>query len=282
MAGEQGRKLVGWKEIAEYLNASLRTVQRWEQEKSLPVLRVPGSNGNLVFARSEELDRWLASGKTDPAAASTIRSTTGATGADSEPIPARAFAIRGGRGSSRSNPVSGLRRAVTSSLALRVGALAAALVVLLALGAGLMRARSARWHKNASFRAAASATAMPMITSVSAIRPKADQVIVIQGRGLGIHTYYANGDTPFIAIRDKTTRWAAGRLIPENWDEVTLNVSDWTNSQIVVTGFAGAYGQHWWRLNPGDQVEVAVWNPQTGSGPATYELTVASPQVAKK
>jgi len=116
----------------------------------------------------------------------------------------------------------------------------------------------------------------PLITSVSRIEPKPDQTIVIKGRGFGTHCYYANQDTPFLAIRDKSTRWAAGRIVPENWDEVTLNVASWTDSEIVVTGFAGAYGSHWWKLKSGDEVEIVVYNPQTGAGPATRTLRVSS------
>lgn len=252
MAESTGRRLVGWKELAEYLGTSPRTVQRWEREKGLPVRRVPGSNGHSVFADSGVLDRWLES--KGPGAITTVENKA----SDVNP------------GYLRHHPV------------VRVAAAVGLVVIIVAVAAGLIRAHSAKWHKSTAFHALESAAVRPVISSVSAIEPKPNQVVVIKGHGLGIHTYYANGDTPFIAIRDTTSRWAAGRLIPANWDEVTLNVASWTDSEIVVTGFAGAYGQHWWKLNPGDQIEVAVWNPETGTGPATYELTVASRQLAQK
>ena len=53
------KKLVGWKEIAEYLRTSTRTAQRWEQEQGLPVHHTGGSKGYSVFAYPGELDVWL-------------------------------------------------------------------------------------------------------------------------------------------------------------------------------------------------------------------------------
>lgn len=254
MGGEITRKLTGWKELAEYLGTSPRTVQRWEREKGLPVRRVPGSNGHSVFADSGELDRWLDSGDLGTSMA------VGGSG--------RASGIR----ASLEKRHPALRLAAVAGLALAVAA----------FGAGLVRPGSAKSGKISIFRTLETATAAPVITSISRIEAKANQVILIKGQGLGVHTYYANGDIPYIAIRDTTVRWAAGRIIPENWDEVTLDVAYWIDSEIVVTGFAGAYGQHWWKLNPGDEIEVAVWNPQTHAGPALYHLIVSSRQLAQK
>ena len=53
------RRLDSWKEIAAYLKHDLRTVERWEQERGLPVHRVPGNKRSAVFAFAEELDAWL-------------------------------------------------------------------------------------------------------------------------------------------------------------------------------------------------------------------------------
>jgi excisionase family DNA binding protein len=269
---ESGRKLVGWKEVAEYLGTSPRTVQRWEREKGLPVHRVPGSNGHSVLADPEELDRWLRSDVQSRLESTLARSTPAIGQQPGRPAAHGTLPHFEGHGDTE-------QAQARRSPALRTVAIAASALILL-LGVGLILARSAGSGATAVSRLVQ--TARPAIASVTAIQPAADQVIVIKGHGLGVHTYYANGDTPFLAIRDKTAGWAAGRIIPENWDEVTLNVAHWTDSEIDVTGFAGAYGQHWWKLNPGDHIEVAVWNPQTQSGPATYELTVSSPQLAQK
>src|SRR5439155_22306038 len=39
------RELSSWKEIAEYLNVSIRTAQAWERSRGMPVHRVPGVRG---------------------------------------------------------------------------------------------------------------------------------------------------------------------------------------------------------------------------------------------
>jgi Tfp pilus assembly protein PilF len=56
---ESGRdeRLDCWKEIAQYLRRSLRTVQRWERVAALPVRRV-GSGQSAVYAFRAELDAW--------------------------------------------------------------------------------------------------------------------------------------------------------------------------------------------------------------------------------
>jgi hypothetical protein len=48
-----------WKEIATYLRHDLRTVRRWEKERSLPVHRVPGGGRTAVYAFRAEIDAWL-------------------------------------------------------------------------------------------------------------------------------------------------------------------------------------------------------------------------------
>jgi hypothetical protein len=42
MMADFNDRLESWKEIAAYLGRDLRTVMRWEKERSLPVHRVPG------------------------------------------------------------------------------------------------------------------------------------------------------------------------------------------------------------------------------------------------
>jgi hypothetical protein len=55
-------RLNSWKEIAEYFATTVRTVQRWEAERGLPVRRLPGAARGRVFALVSELDSWAASG----------------------------------------------------------------------------------------------------------------------------------------------------------------------------------------------------------------------------
>lgn len=57
---QQVRILTSWKDIANYLGKGVRTVQRWEADMGLPVLR-PDGHENKVLARCSEIDAWLRS-----------------------------------------------------------------------------------------------------------------------------------------------------------------------------------------------------------------------------
>src|SRR5579883_2123617 len=52
-------RLTSWKTIAAYLQCNERTVKRWEQQRALPVHRLPGAKRGIVFAYRHELDAWL-------------------------------------------------------------------------------------------------------------------------------------------------------------------------------------------------------------------------------
>ena len=117
----------------------------------------------------------------------------------------------------------------------------------------------------------------PRITSVTPIIPQPDQIIIIDGQGLGTHSPFTDQNTPCLAIRDKTGGWEAGLSTPRKTDAVTLSSALWVDNEIIVTAFAGKYGAGNPKLNPGDHIEVAVWNAQSGAGPATYDLTVNGP-----
>lgn len=54
----QSRTLNGWKEIAAHLGKSVRTVQRWETVLALPIRRIRTQDGQIVYANSDEIDRW--------------------------------------------------------------------------------------------------------------------------------------------------------------------------------------------------------------------------------
>ena len=61
MLSRQQDRLDSWKDIAEYLGRSVRTVVRWADERGLPIHRVPGGKRHAVFAYSKEIDAWLVS-----------------------------------------------------------------------------------------------------------------------------------------------------------------------------------------------------------------------------
>lgn len=54
-------KLASWKEIASYLNVDIKTAQRWERLRGLPVHRIPGGRRASVYALTAEVEEWLRS-----------------------------------------------------------------------------------------------------------------------------------------------------------------------------------------------------------------------------
>jgi hypothetical protein len=53
-----GPTLDSWKEIAQFLERDVKTCQRWEKERGLPVHRFNGAKKSRVFANEEELIQW--------------------------------------------------------------------------------------------------------------------------------------------------------------------------------------------------------------------------------
>jgi len=248
-----------WKEIAAYLNRDLRTVRRWEKERALPVRRVPGGRHRAIYAFRREIDAWLLQLNEAPRDNGAGRT---------EAMPPLQVSGQKSSGEEPNSKVT-VASATGSHFKLLTKTDALLLIALTFIVPLLLLFRTDRASGSVDH------TEPIEIVSVSRILPMKDQTIVIRGFGFGLHTPYMNTDTAYIAIRDKTVGWAAGRIIPQNWDEVTLNVQRWEDAQIVVTGFSGAYGSREWKLNAGDDIEVAIWNPQSGRGPALYHLTVS-------
>ncbi len=85
-----GARLDSWKAIADYLGLEVRSVQRWEAERGLPVHRVPGERRGRVFAYTGELDEWLRSGQREqtlPDAAGESETGGAIGGASDESLP---------------------------------------------------------------------------------------------------------------------------------------------------------------------------------------------------
>ncbi|QGP80919.1 tetratricopeptide repeat protein [Sphingobium sp. CAP-1] len=55
-------RLDGWKAISAYIGRDRSTVIRWAGERGLPVRRMPGGKQATVYALSEDIDNWVASG----------------------------------------------------------------------------------------------------------------------------------------------------------------------------------------------------------------------------
>ena len=51
-------RLDSWKEIAAFLNRTVRTAQRWEASEGLPVHRHVHRQGRTVFALKQEIRAW--------------------------------------------------------------------------------------------------------------------------------------------------------------------------------------------------------------------------------
>jgi hypothetical protein len=51
--------LRSWKDIAQYVQACVKTVQRWEHAYNFPVRRLSPNKGAVVFALRKEVDGWL-------------------------------------------------------------------------------------------------------------------------------------------------------------------------------------------------------------------------------
>jgi hypothetical protein len=113
--------------------------------------------------------------------------------------------------------------------------------------------------------------------------------VVITGNGFGSEAPF-DGNRPCIEIRDVDREWSAGHIDPQSGDSggscsaetgpygdrVTINVTSWDPSKVEIAGFRGDYGAGDWSLRAGDNVRIAIWNAQTGSGPDLYRVTVAS------
>jgi hypothetical protein len=57
-------RLESWKAIAQYLDRTVRTVQRWEQLEGMPVKRHHHARSASVYARQSELDEWQSNHET--------------------------------------------------------------------------------------------------------------------------------------------------------------------------------------------------------------------------
>jgi hypothetical protein len=86
MAENGRRRLTSWKEIATHMGRDVRTVLRWEKQRGLPVHRVPGATGRVVFAYTDELDAW-AKGSALEADAGYEPSSESVSESVTEPVP---------------------------------------------------------------------------------------------------------------------------------------------------------------------------------------------------
>ena len=120
-------------------------------------------------------------------------------------------------------------------------------------------------------------TTTPIITSVSKISATQTQSITIKGQGFGALSPY-NGDSAYIDITDVTWGWDAGYNSDYlgQTNAIKLNISQWTDGEIIISGFSGTYGQTY-SLNVGDKISISIWNVPSGTGPASYQIVCGAP-----
>jgi hypothetical protein len=88
----------------------------------------------------------------------------------------------------------------------------------------------------------------------------------------GVDTF-AGSERTSLVIADTghdAHRWAAGRASEVNSCEISLRLESWTDSQIVLSGFAGPIGSSCgekYQLAAGDHLEIAVFGPLNECGP---------------
>ena len=101
--------------------------------------------------------------------------------------------------------------------------------------------------------------------------------MTIDGSGFGTQSPF-NGDSSDLIINDTTQAFQAGYSVPN--DLVNVNVTSWTDNQIAINGFTGAYGQPSnnggpaWIILSGDQLQIKIANPQTGVMSSAFDTTV--------
>jgi tetratricopeptide (TPR) repeat protein len=66
------QRLDTWKEIGAFFGRDERTVKRWEDQRGLPVHRVPGSGRGSVYAYTSELSEWLKTADSRVSVTSTV------------------------------------------------------------------------------------------------------------------------------------------------------------------------------------------------------------------
>ena len=71
---ESRRVLHGWKELANYIELGVRTIQRYERVSGLPVRRIDGRSRGSILAFADEVDAWLTA-RTQPAPAGEAQTT---------------------------------------------------------------------------------------------------------------------------------------------------------------------------------------------------------------
>jgi hypothetical protein len=116
----------------------------------------------------------------------------------------------------------------------------------------------------------------PEIATVGAFEASATQTVEISGSCFGAGNTTSGADTAYFRISDITAGWNACWTGDPGTDLVTCGISSWTDNEITFSGYTGDYGQYNYVVTEGDEIEIQVWNPQSGNGPAICQIVAGS------
>jgi hypothetical protein len=119
-------------------------------------------------------------------------------------------------------------------------------------------------------------SATPVITSVIAteLGSTNNYSITINGSNLGTSAAYSGSGSGDLVVVDAGV-FAAGQA----GDGVGVNVTSWTNNQIIIDGLSGSYGVNGALISPADSLVISVTNPQTNVAAVTYQTVPGTPQI---
>jgi cyclophilin family peptidyl-prolyl cis-trans isomerase len=96
----------------------------------------------------------------------------------------------------------------------------------------------------------------------------------INGLGFGTQSPFS-GDSPDIRVQDVTAEFTAGDDAAGEDDAVGVNVTRWTDTQIIIAGYTGDYGTSFGPSVLGDVIEVTVTNPASDDSSTVYTFTLS-------
>jgi hypothetical protein len=143
---------------------------------------------------------------------------------------------------------------------------------------------AALWTLALGTEAAWATGCVPAIGSVSTVTSAYDGSgrIDINGSCFGTAAAFVGADRAYLRLSDLSpgaqlpnSNWNACWTEDPGTDQITCDVSEWSDTHIVFAGFAGAYQQGAYQFHAGDRLAVQVWNAQTLAGPAVKVLGVA-------
>jgi len=249
MSFSEDKRFDSWKEIASFLGRDVRTVRRWEDERGLPVRRVPGEGRRTIFAYQSEIEAWLR-----------------AEHLSDKEISTKALSQNGLSTAKRNRAlVWGI---VSISLVCIIG------ITLLHASGALNRLLGRHPTR---------------IERVSPIYAAKTQGIIVDGEGFGpppktirlapddgVDTYAESYSTSMRIdnLGEGRHKWVAGRGGPLNYCSISLRLASWTDNRIVLAGFAGPVGTNCadeYQIAPGDRLRIIVWGPRNKCGPGGPE-----------